>query len=212
MALTNGQSIIDKFELYAGDETELSSAEELDLLNKKYFYVLNLHEWEFLKKEATGTLSTSVDYVDIAVDHADFYSFAKNHDNNQKVVYIGDNYEPYEIIPFGNRRQYRNNQGYAYYDVRQKRLTFTKQPSVADSYEFDYIYKPDDLTTATAPVFPVNFWDAIYHAMLLDNDIIQMSDKARREYQENQQKFEEIMSSMYAWNASITNQDTYGIQ
>lgn len=210
MAFTTTADIIRLFELYAGDETELSSTEEIDLANKIYNQILEEFEWEFLKKTATGTLSTSVPYVTAP---ADFRSFVKNYENNKKVIYVGTNYEPYEVIPFGDRRQYRNNKGYAYYDALNSRIYFTSQPTATDSYEFDYFHVPALLTVSpnSAPIFPVRYWDAIYHGMQIDNDIIQLSDKARREYAENKSRYEDILSKMSRWNATLSNQDTYGL-
>lgn len=206
--LSTTSQIIEKFELFAGDETELSSSEELDLCEKIYREILASEEWEFLKKPATGTLSTSVDYVAMPTD---FDRFSTNQ-YNKKVVYIGDNYDPYEIIPYDERRLYRNMKGYAYYDARQNRLYFTAQPTEALSYEFDYLYTPDALTTAGSnPVFPNRFYDVLYHGMLIDNPIIQMSEKARSYQGENAARFAQILNSMKMWNKSINNKDTYGI-
>ena len=206
MSLSNTSHIIQKFELFVGDETELSSAEELDLLQKIYNQVLESHEWEFLKKEASGTVSTSLDYLSAP---ADFASFIKNYDD-KRVVYIGSNYEPYYVIPYNERRMYRNQSGFVYFDARQDRITFTKQPTVADSYEFDYIYVPSALdTTSSNPVFPVRFWDILYHGMCVDNDIIQMSEKARSYQRENQTRYDQLLSNMKYWNDTISGYDTY---
>lgn len=206
MAFANTSNIIDKFELFVGDTTELSSAEELDLLQKIYNQVLASHEWEFLKKEASGTLSTSLDYVTPATDLS---HFIKNYDN-KKVIFIGTNYEPYYIIPYNRRREYRNQTGFAYYDARQDRLTFTKQPAEAKAFEYDYIYVPSALdTTSSNPVFPVRFWDLLYHGMCIDNDIIQMSEKARSYQAENLARYNQLLSDMRYWNDSISGYDTY---
>lgn len=44
--------IIAKFELYVDDSTELSTQEELDLLNKVYQKVADDRPWEILKKRS----------------------------------------------------------------------------------------------------------------------------------------------------------------
>lgn len=208
--MTTTQDIINAFELYAGDSTGLSSTEELALVQKKYDQILEEHEWEFLRKTATGTFSTSVPYVSAPTD---FRSFAKNYDQGTtKAVYVGTNYQPYLVIPMADRITFRNSKGYVYYDALNSRIYSTVQLTGSEPYEFDYIHVPAALTTGTAPIFPARYWDAIYHAMLLDNDIIQMSDKARSEYKENKAAYDSIMSKMSAWNSTIGNYDTYGIQ
>ena len=205
-ALTTAQDIITKFELYAGDETELSSQEEIDLLQKIYNKVCEAAEWEILKKQFTGVQSTTVPYVALP---ADFIQLLKNKARNQKVVYVGTNYDPYQIITFDERRNYRNQKGYAYIDMALGRLYFTKQPDSAETIEFDYIAYPPLLTTSSVLVFPSRYWDVFYFGMLLDNDIIQMNDKRRAYEKENTLEYQTILQNMRNWNAGFY-QD-YGI-
>lgn len=188
--------IIEKFNLYVDDSSELSSSEELDLANKIYKKVLNFKDWEFLKKAHTDTMSTSVDYIALP---ADFRSIAINYelyDEPAQVIFVGTDYEPYRIIPFSNRRSYRNQKGYAYIDARQSRLYFTKQPDEAKSIEFDYIYKPDDLTLATSPVFSEDYHDIVYHGMVLDFYSIDMTPKGETYDSENQAAYVDYLEAM----------------
>ena len=68
--------IINKFNLYVDDGSELSSSEELTLAEKIYRKVLDEHRWEFLKKEYSGTASTSVPYIALP---SDFKNIAINY-------------------------------------------------------------------------------------------------------------------------------------
>lgn len=205
-ALATAQDIITKFELYAGDETELSSQEEIDLLQKIYNEVCEADEWEVLKTEFTGVQSTSVPYVALP---SNFIQMMKNKDRNQKVVYVGAKYDPYYVITFDERRNYRDQKGYCYVDVATSRLYFTRQPDSAESIEFDYLAYPPVLTTSSVLVFPPRYWDVFYFGMLLDNDIIQMNDKRRAYEKENTLEFQKILQNMRNWNAGFY-QD-YGI-
>jgi hypothetical protein len=198
--MTSSQDIIQNFELYFGDETSLSSAEELALLQKKYNEVLQSAEWEFLKKTATG----SVAGTDIT-QPADFDRLTT--DQN---IYIGTNYQQFNVVPFTDRLKYRNMRGYFYYDARQGKFISTYD--VNDTYTFDYIYVPPALnTTNSNPVFPVRFYDMLYHAMCIDADIINMSDKARSYASLNKAKYEDILNQMKSWNMKISGFNTYGI-
>lgn len=191
-------------ELYAGDETELSPVELLDLANKKYEEILDEQEWQFLRKTSTGTLSTTVNYIDTDDDFKNF--------TDDLVLYIGPDYEPYKIISAKYRRDYKDQDNVVYYDARQDRLIFMLQPSEAKVYEYDYLYIPSDLDTSSSnPVFPARFWDAIYHAMLLDNDIIQMSEKARTYSGENLEAYNSIMGRMKRWDMRLSAMNTYGV-
>lgn len=198
--MNTSQDIITAFELYFGDETSLSSVEELALLQKKYNQVLQSAEWEFLKKTATGSVSGT----DIT-QPSDFDRLTT--DQN---IYIGTNYQQFNVIPFTDRLRYRNMRGYFYYDARQEKFISTY--SVSDTYTFDYIYVPPALnTTDSDPVFPVRFYDLLYHAMCIDADIINMSDKARSYASTNQMKYEDILNQMKSWNMKISGFNTYGI-
>lgn len=205
--------IIELFETYLDDTTELSSSEELALANRIYKDICRKRPWEFLKVPATGTLSISVPYVALP---ADFMYVAENHnftdnsyetEDNQagKVVFVGTNYQPYRVINYSDRRQYRDIDGYCYIDFANSRLVFTKQPTTASSYEFDYIKTPTDLTLATSPVFPSDFHPMIAFGMATDGFTIQLFDKARSYAVENQIKYEQYMRDLAYYNSQLQN-------
>ena len=159
-----GQTIINKFHLYCGDQGELSTADELDLLNKCYDDVLNLMPWQFLKKSATGSILSDANGSYI-VPPTDFRYFIENHqktdisdntDNNAsaKVIFTGSNYTPYQVVNWSDRRQFRNGGNYCYYDVALGQIRFLSAP-VDSTYEFDYISNWPALTLTTSPLFPV---------------------------------------------------------
>ncbi len=206
----NGQEIINLFNTYTDDNSELSSVEELALLNRIYREILGKKQWEFLKKSQTGVLSTSVPYVALASDFSNFVENAQytdisyGQDNSvSKVVFVGDSYTPYKIINFSDRRQYRDVDGYAYLDYPNSRLVFTKQPTSALSYEYDYIYTPSDIALNTSPVFKSDFHPMIAFGMASDGFIIQLFDKAKSYSGENKTKFEQYLSDLSYWNANL---------
>lgn len=198
MALTTTQDIISKFELFIGDSTELSTTEEVDLVQKVCTKIYNSDEWEFLKKEATGTISGTE-----ITQPADF-----NRMTSIQRIYLGANKREFVEVPFDRRREFDNQNGYFYYDARQEKFIFTVSQS--DTYSFDYIYVPAALDTTTSnPVFPVRFWDMIYHGMCLDSDIINLSDKARSYAQVNEAKYASLLADMQSWNKKLSGYNTY---
>jgi len=202
-----GADIITKFELYIDDTTELSSVEELGVLNKRYRYVLNDRPWEFLKKEGTGTTSSSVPYVSLPADFA-YLTPNQNYSTSDypaqtPVVFVGTTYKPYRVVSWSDRRQYNNNDGYCYIDIVNNRLVFTKQPQNAEAITFDYIYNPEDITLATSPVFPSRFHDMLFHGMCVDDFIIQQSDKAKSYAGENLASHDAILAQMGYWNSQL---------
>ena len=192
------QAILTAFELYLGDSTELSSVEELALCQKVYNKILNSEEWEFLKKEATG----SVNGTDIT-QPTDFDRLTSN-----QTIYLGSANQQRIVIPFQDRRQYVNNKGYVYYDARQSKFVFTANEN--DTYSYDYIYVPPLLnTTDSNPLFPIRFYDMVYHGMCIDSDIINLSDKARSYAELNSLRYQEILADAKSWNKKISSYNHY---
>ena len=205
--MATAQEIITSFELQIDDTTDLSSTEELRLLNKIYNDICSLLPWEFLKKAFTGTTSTTVDYIALPSDFQYIVQNANYTDSSysafRPVVFVGPSFVPYQVVSWSDRRQYRNQDGYCYVDIVNSRLCFTKQPTEALAVEFDYIYIPADLTLSDSPVFPARFHDAIKYAMSVEDNIIQQSDKAKSYAAENKQLYKEAIADMRLWNANL---------
>lgn len=208
------QEIITKFELFIDDTTDLSSSEESDLFDKWYRIICNHKPWEFLKKAASGTLSTSLPYVSLPTDFSYLttnsnYSESASTEASSPVVFVGSDalgYQEYRVISWSDRRQYRNQDGFCYLDIPNSRLYFTKQPARALGYEFDYKAFPTVLLVSETPLIPLAYQDALYHAMCSDDNIIQQSDKARSYKAENDDRFATILSQMEYWNANLIQQ------
>jgi len=201
-----GQAIINSFQLYVDDQADLSSVETLALMNKWYRRVLENRPWSFLKKDHTATL-TSDEFIPLP---ADFGYILENDLTSREVmgsyerrtvVFVGEQYEPWVVIPFSERRDYRDRSGYCWVDIRQNRLYFSKNPGVGKTIEFDYIYVPDDLTLATSPVFPDRFQPVIYHGMATDHNVIEQSEKGLSYRDENFGLYESYMADMAYWDS-----------
>lgn len=205
----NGQDIITAFELQVGDTTDLSSVEELALLNKKYKAWARAKPWEITKKAASGTTSTdpNVAYISIPADFA-FFVANRNHTDeswyaNRPVVFIGANYDPYYVVSWSDRRQYRGRSNVCYLDLANSRLVFETAPAAGSAYEFDYHSVPADLTLSTSPVFPSDFAWYLVHAMAADDFVVQLFDKNKSYADENTAKANAYMGDMNYWNANL---------
>lgn len=205
--------IITKFEEYTDDLTELSSAQELALLQKIFNKVWNDRQWEFAKASASGTFALTTPNI---AKPSDFGHFLENNqttdnsvsvDNNAspKVIFIGSAYTPYQIVNWSDRRQFRNQTGYAYLDLPNSGISFTATPTATDIYEFDYKKLAPTLITSTAlsTYFPADFHDMLYHGMAVDDDIILRFPKAQSYAPDNQAKFDAYLNSMRLWNANL---------
>lgn len=208
---TNTQEIITSFETYVDDATELSSAEELTLANKIYRRVLNNRPWSFLKKSFTGTTTANVDYVALPSDFKYIISNYNYTDNSIEtytpsapvVVFVGTKFDPYRVVNWQDRRQYRTQSNICYIDPVTNRLYFTRTPTTSEAIEFDYVYKPVDLTLATRPVWDSDFDDIIMHGMASEDYIIQQFDKAKSYSQENQLKYNNYLLDMQYQDAQF---------
>lgn len=207
-----GQQIINRFELQVDDLTELSSVEELAILNRVYKRVVAMMPWEILKKQASGTMSTDATghYIDTP---SDFMYFSENGlytdnttewqaNNTPSVIFVGADYSPIHIVNYADRRQHRNSSDRAYHSHSEDKIRITGTP-VSTTYEFDYLYEPADLTTATEPVFPTRFHDMLAYGMAVENDILQLSEKARSYASENEARFKEDLNNMKYWNSKL---------
>ena len=195
--------IILRFELQTDDSTDLSSDEELSLLNKVYTKICADRPWEFLKKEGTGSTSTTLPYVALPSDFQYVLSNNILENDNIASVFVGTDFSPYKIISWSDRRNYRNQDGYAYIDLPNSRLVFTLQPTASKTIEFDYVSTPPTLTLSDTPLIPDRFQDMIYHGMMIEDTIIQQSDKAKSYAPENQSKYKSYFDDMCYWNANL---------
>lgn len=185
------QEIIDHFHTLTDDDTTLSEDEELLLANKSYRKVLSESNWPFLIKKHTATQSTTVPYIALP---ADFKRFAPV--DGKYYAFIGDSASEYPLISIVDSVTYDGYDGRVYLDLANSRLQFTKQPSEAKSVTFFYIYRPDDLTLVTEPIFLVEYHYMISHDMVTDYYISDQTPKGRTYYAENMAKYDEILQRM----------------
>jgi hypothetical protein len=200
-----GSEIITKFRLQVDDQTELSSDEELDLLNDVYIETAFERPWNILKTSVNGTIVNNE--IPLPADFAYIYNnrnFAgKDTQSNLPVIFVGPTYNPYYIINFDERRQYRNTKGFAYIDYAQNKIVFTMTPD-GSSYEFDYIKVPERLTLNTAPVFPERFHKKFVYDMATQDSVIQMSDKIAELVSANRAESNRYRSNMEMWDSKLT--------
>lgn len=205
-ALTKIQ-LITKGQLYLDDGSELSTQEWSDLFDKMYNKVNVSRLWEGLKKEFTGTTSTSFPYVSLPEDFLNITEnrnyTTSNYQAEFPVIFRGTTYSPYQVVSWSDRRQYRESGQHAYIDYPNRRLYFTKQPAGTESVEFDYYSSAESLTNNDSPWFPAEFHDVLYHLMVADDYMIQQSDKAKSYKNENEDAAKEILKQMAIWNSRL---------
>lgn len=207
-----GQELLNKFHLYTGDQSELSTTDELDLLNKCYDDVMQRRPWEFLKKTASGSISSDAtsSYITVPTDFRYFSENNQKTDNSSttynnaspKVIFVGSNYTPYQIVNFSDRRQFLNQSGFAYLSLVDNKIRFTAPP-VDSTYEFDYIKQWDELALDTEPIFPSDFHDMLYQMMAVDSVIINLFDRARSYAVENQNAADDAFKKLCYYNSML---------
>lgn len=208
--MTTAQIIAD-FETYVDDTTELSTTQEIALVNKHYQIVCDDRPWEFLKKEGSGTMlstttiTTPSDFAHF-VENLNLTDNSQNYDFNAKPVgiFINDN-KILRIVNWDTRRQYANQDGYAYLDMNAGLIRTTYAQPAGATYSFDYKSVPATLLIGSTPVIPERFHPMIYHSMAVDDMIIQLFDKARSYANENRLAYAGYLSRMAYWNANLRN-------
>jgi hypothetical protein len=204
--------VIAKFETQVDDTTELSSTQELALLQKVFNKIWIDRPWEFAKTSASGTFALTVPHIPKPADFSNFIENDQTTDNtvsvdnnaSPKVIFIGSAYTPYQIVNWSDRRQYRNQRGYAYLDFPNSGISFTATPLAADTYEFDYKKQPPTLVLANEiPSIPSEFHDMLYHAMAVDDEIILHFPRANSYAADNTAKYQSYLSDLRLWNANL---------
>lgn len=193
-------AIISRFNLQVDDSSELSSDEELALANEIYSDVCNDRDWEWLKTTKADATSTSLPYVALP---SNFKQLIPNKDN-RSVIFVGTDYSEYEVVPFSSRRDYRNQDGFCYLDMVNRRLYFTLQPIAVKAIEYDYISTPTALTTTTAPIVTTDqFGTMIAYGMASKFNPIEQTDKKVSYQKENRMEYLKILSDLALEDANI---------
>lgn len=194
------QEILDHFHTLTDDDTTLSQDEELVLANKAYRKILRAAPWEFLKSPYSAVQSASVPYVALPADFRRFVT-----EQGRTSLYVGDANSDLALVPASRSTHYANQSGFAYLDMRNARLVFTRQPLQADAVSGWYIYRPADLGPDDEPVFDEDYHYAIAHAMVSDYYISDQTPKGRTYYEENEAKFDELLQAMLMDNALLAD-------
>lgn len=184
--------------MYTDDTTELSSDEEILLANDKLRVIYMEQTWEFLRKKASGVVG--IDGM-ISVP-SDFDELMENYSEDpgvseplQKVVYIGGSKMPYFVIPMGQRNANQAS-NVCWYDPSSGKIAFATSPGSGTVFEFDYKSSPDDITVGTSPKLPADYHPMVVFLMLVDEEVIKKSEKARSNVDVNQAQFNRYMKNL----------------
>ena len=192
-----GEEIISLFNLLVDDSTELSSAEELDLLNASYQEVCDDRPWEFLKTEFSGT----TDGTTVLALPSNFSYFIEMNDDGEKIILVDGH--SYLLINFSQRRQYKDQTGIAYFNGTN--LYFIEAPSTGLEVLGDYIKTPDDLTIATSPIFKASFHKMLAYKMAISDFIVQANLSDNNSIENNTALYRDYLARMQYHNARLTN-------
>jgi hypothetical protein len=199
------QQIIEKFFLYLDDMSELSTSEASDLFDKQYRKVNSDRPWEGTKKEHTATASGDTSplpedflYLTANNNYTDSSELA-----GRPVVFVGATPRPFHVVSFSDRRQYRNKTNVCWIDIGSNQLKFASPLPTPQPIEFDYHSSMPALTNTESPWFPEEFHDIIYHAMCIDDFIINQSEKAKSYAEEHQAQYTDYLRRMAYWNSRL---------
>jgi len=199
--------IITRAQLWLDDTSELSTQEFSDAFDTNYRKINRERPWEYTKSEASGTTSTSVPYISLPADFlyltANANHTTSNYEAETPVIFVGSDYDEYEVVSWSDRRQYRTHSNKAYIDFSNSRLYFTVQPTVAEAVEFDYHAQQTALTDSDSPAFPEEFHDILVHMIVADDFAIQASDKAKSYRSDNMKLAQDGLDAMAYWNSNL---------
>lgn len=191
----NAEEIIEKFELQVDDSSELSSVEELDLLNKCYQKVCDDRPWEFLKKEFSSITNGAS-----LILPSDFSYFIEKNDDGEKIVWVGGS--EYKLINYSDRRKYTGQTGVCY--VNGGYLHFISAPVSGLAVLADYIHFPASLTLSNSPIFPERFHPLLYHFMAIEDITIQADASNDHIIDKNNALYKSMLADMRYYNARLS--------
>lgn len=202
--------IIEKFEQQVDDSTELATTEELELMNRVLFRIYDHAPWAFLRREATGTLSSSTITLPAGFDsvlingQSSDYAVEENVNGAQKFIFTGPEVAPeYQFVNFADRKTYANKAGFAWVDIVNGNITLSTTPQSAKTYSFDYKYIPNSLLISETPLLPNRFRPMIWYGMAVEDDFILRFPKEKSYASENNAMFQGYMQDLAAWNARL---------
>lgn len=175
-----------------GEEFE-SNEQALRAMNVAYREILAEREWEFLKK--TSTLAAGVNSLTGITDFKKLLIvWATKGQTNDEIELVKGNWS--------ERFDYDIELDYVY-DQANRSLSF-RYPEQWAAYQriVDYIFKPDDLTMETEPVFDDEFCPRIAYKMVLS---YKRGDEGFDGYREVTQKESELEAKMTDYDDSLND-------
>lgn len=185
--------IISKFDTYTDDMSELSAADKLDLLNKKYRELSNEREWEWLRSIGSVAIASSIITLP-----TDFKILAEDFTAKEQGIYSGFRFFfwigdiAYPVVSIKERRTYGDH---AYFDPKNRRIVL-QDTNVTGTAEFDYYGKVTALGLNDEPAFSDDYHPVLYHMMAIDHEIIDQSEKARSMRPEHEAAIEGFMQDL----------------
>lgn len=204
------------FELLTDDKTELSTAEENIILNKGANRLYAEKEWEFLRTNTTLIADVN-GQLTLPTDFMDFMKNFNAYGGSPTQVVLWQNSIPIPVVPLGIAQQYKRNfftnaivpfgdtliaLGSQAAYMEGGLVKFTYPVTSGTTFNFDYQKQPVDLILdADTPSFPARFHYGIIYSALMDDDLIQRTEKSRSNLQDNQALYQKYLSDMKMWDA-----------
>lgn len=172
-----GSQIIARFRLQVDDSSELSSQEELDLLNQVYTDLCIDRPWYWLRSATpvNQIMTTDTNGILCSVLPANFSAIIPMK-YNKEVIFVGTARRIYRVIPYAIKEDYRDMDGFCYIDTVNGAIYFTKAPVNTEIVSYDYTIIPLALTLTTSPIMPFNHI-ALAYAMAFNWNPIEQSNK-----------------------------------
>jgi hypothetical protein len=198
-----GQDIIDFYQTNTVDNTTEDSTDLLGLLNVGYQLLLADRDWHFLFTESTSNTIAANDKT---------YSLPTDLLKPIRIVLVDpntpSNYEELFPVPYAQRFEYTGDSRRFYVDYKNSQFVLLANPTqsqVGKTVHFEYLYKPEDLTLATSPVFLSTYHALVAYYMARHYWYKEQDLKSRSWNGEMMQEYAMMMDSMRQWDDSHQN-------
>jgi hypothetical protein len=199
--------IISNYQLQTDDQTQLSDAEALALLNRVLRKIYNTRPWGFLMKSYTGSVSNKS--MDLPTD---YQYLIPTYDANGETLNIYSLNDVVRVIPWDEVRNYTQgvtepNVPYAYVDLRTDTIKLLTTRYNGKDMSMDYIYSPSSILTTGSPAIPSRFQDILPYLMTVESNTIDQGEKGMSYTPENNSAAYAILEDMIYWD---NQHKTYG--
>lgn len=191
-----GAEIITKFENMVEDTLDTDFAYQL--LNDAKDEIESLQIWEYLKVQDSSATETTA-----AISLPTSFALPIQ-------LTVGDDYEPYTLVPMEKQREYRTNPRSYYIDFRNDQYYLNGTPSTSRTIYFTHTVTSADITSGSSWGFPNRFHSILPLKMAQLYYAVDAGEKQRAWDDRWTIYYNQKLGQMQTWDAQLKMRGNLG--